>query len=845
MADSLSDYFRRGGRLAQAVPTFTNRVAELQRFEHALLDHDQWRSSIDPLDPDLSRRNLLNYYGVGGIGKSTLLTELSNKLKHGRAPSVSARVDFQQPSSYDIEEVVLRIRTTIGELGIKCVAFDFALAFYWNLTHPGETIDAYTKNRSLLHRATQRMGLSSSIEASVVEVVSSVVGASQLAHGASRLAHTVGKLVADRARVKHAIAGCAVLPRFLDPDNAEQMISYMPALLAWDLAQAGNPRVVIFFDTYEEVTRKGRHIENSIQRLCYMLPNALFVIAGRNRVDWDNYNLRGSLDYIGPITWPDLNGAEEDIACRSMLVGDLSATDAEEYLKGRLVKDGLPAIPEEVRQQIVVASGGWPLYLDIAAAQYQQALQEGTAGASDFGVPFPALVTRLLADLSLDERNVVRAAALLGTFSEDLVHAGAGGASYAAVRQVTDRAFVKQDSHAGWPFSLHPALRAALRSDLAWTERDWSACAQRILNWLGVRAEETDSPTELAICVEQGLLLSHEYNVFCSWLSNGGRKLAAWGSLSSVRYLGASNTHAGSLSLLLETVEGTYDRPFLDAASALEECLNPALADADRFWARSLQASALLSAGENARAETLFRELLSEGTRADLSSETQTMYSLMLLKRGAFVDLEEYIAANGDAVDIFRLKGDIHRLNAQWSLAHDQYMLGLARAQERHDVGLMRLFEAELALVDGWSGTADPRRWASDTDQKSEPWPEVSRIIAEALYVSTHDRTESERLLDEAEAIAASFGLADGVADVLIARSFLAALYGAPEQLAKLFADITERVNLSGTHANWLDVVRLWSGGAPEATSTVQWLGGPERAYRDWLGTLESRQRSL
>lgn len=246
MSGTVFEYFRKGSKEAQARPFFTNRTPEIKRFGDVLSAHDHWRVTIDPLDVDVPRRNILNYYGVGGIGKSSLLRELNRKLAESRTPSASALIDFAESSSFSMEDLILRLRTSVGELGKRCVAFDFALTFYWSVVHPGTTLEAYAKDTSTLHKASQRFGLSSAVELSVVEVVSPVLSASQLAHGAARLAQTVRKLVADRSRVKHAIAGCDALPLFLDANNVEQSLSFMPSLLAWDLAQAGNPRVVFF-----------------------------------------------------------------------------------------------------------------------------------------------------------------------------------------------------------------------------------------------------------------------------------------------------------------------------------------------------------------------------------------------------------------------------------------------------------------------------------------------------------------------------------------------------------------------------------------------------------------------
>jgi hypothetical protein len=142
------------------------------------------------------------------------------------------------------------------------------------------------------------------------------------------------------------------------------------ALLAWDLQRSGGAPFFVFFDTYEEVTGRGRQAERPIQRMWYLLPNVMFMVAGRNRLDRDRAELRGALDFVGPDCWPGLLPDAPDSRC--ILLGELSHADADEYLRQRLIMDDTPAIPGPVRERMVSASDGWPLYLDLAAAYFQE-----------------------------------------------------------------------------------------------------------------------------------------------------------------------------------------------------------------------------------------------------------------------------------------------------------------------------------------------------------------------------------------------------------------------------------------------------------------------------------------
>jgi hypothetical protein len=840
MTGSAADFFRRGGNAARTRPVFTNRVVEVGCFERALTEHRLWCEGLDPMDQDVGRRNVLNFYGIGGMGKSTLLAHLGGTLASREPRVVSVTLDFEDTVAYDLEQVLLRIRSAVGEHGNRCVAFDFAFSFYWNVAHPGTTLETYTKANGWLARAADKVGLSSSIEASVMEVASSIASSSGLAHGAARLAHSVGKIVYDRTKVRHAVANCEPLPLFLDAGTVVDNVSYLPSLLAWDLHRAGNPPVIVFVDTYEELTARGRKYEQVVQRVVRLLPNVLFVIAGRNSLDWDNDNLVGVLDNVGTGAWPEL-------AATKTLVGDLSDLDSDRYLRERLVTGDHPAIPSAVRAKIVAAAAGWPLYLEIAASECQQALHENRLDLTDFDLSFPALVSRIAQDLAYDERRVLRAAALIASFDPALVRAGAGAVDHATVTRVLARDFVKLTPEVRWPYSLHQALRATLienrHDDDFWGPDDWQAAAARVLEEMGRRVRTGTDRIELSRCLLEGLRLSHAYRIESPWLSEAGRLVDATGGLTPIQDLGSVSTHAGALSKLLRCKATLHQYSYRDQPARLEDCVSDKLSDDDLFWLRSMQASSWMSAGELERAEYGYRQILAQPVDGALGDEAMTMYALLFLKRGAFSDLIEFVGAHDDRINEFRLRGDVCRFNAHWPEAEAYYLEGLRRAEIRSDAGLAALFRAELALVDGWRGIVDPARWQVDDDGASAPWDVVASHIASALFMCTRDLPTALRRLDRAATVASQFGFEEASADVLIARAFInSVISNVPEtqhcrDLVSLFVD------RSGTYASWLEVIDLWQGDVPaEEHSDVQWVDGRGSAHRTWNAILVARR---
>jgi hypothetical protein len=529
VSDEFANYFRRGNKVANVVSTFTNRGSEFELFEQRLRAHSAWKTTIDPTDMNAPRRNLLNFYGIGGIGKSTLIREIQRRLASTvDIPTATLLVDFQEPTSFDTEDFILRVRSAAGELGAPLTAFDLSLAHYWSVVHPEATLQTYVRKNSALRRVSERVGLSGAVQKAVVDVAAAIGTASSLATAGSRLAQLVAKQLKNHGQTRHAIENCPALHMFLDVDKIEAALTYMPALMAWDLAQAPPHRLIVFLDTYEEVTKRGRRIENWIQRICYLLPNVLFVISGRNRLDWQSSDLHGSLGFVGSQHWPGLVSDTADDS--TVLAGDLTSSDADRYLQDRLRTEASPAIPPDIRQKIVEASGGWPLYLDIAVGYFQQKAAVGSVIVDDFGVPFPALVSRLMSDLTADERSVLSAASLFDTFDEELLHATVGSVDHTSVLRTLGRPFVKPKSSVAGVYSLHGTLRRALTADKShWSSLDWKEAAKRAHAFLGTRAAKARSQTDLATCVVAGLGLSHGFQLPIAWLSSAAYRLAAEG----------------------------------------------------------------------------------------------------------------------------------------------------------------------------------------------------------------------------------------------------------------------------------------------------------------------------
>jgi hypothetical protein len=184
--------------------------------------------------------------------------------------------------------MILAIRLALGRLNRSFPAFDLALRRYWDVNHPSDPLEGYLRRNGALRRLLEAASVPDQIQSVVDDVVArlelpGVVGS--LATTAAR--GIIGALREKRTEVR-ALARCGLLADLLEADQDIETFSYFAYLLAWEIHQLPSSHSVtpvILMDTFEEVSdRTHRDLERLVQRVVWLMPNALFVATGRNRL---------------------------------------------------------------------------------------------------------------------------------------------------------------------------------------------------------------------------------------------------------------------------------------------------------------------------------------------------------------------------------------------------------------------------------------------------------------------------------------------------------------------------------------------------------------------------------
>ena len=560
MDHSLDRLFLNQGIAAPATQdTFVNRTNEVAAFRRHYADvHSE--TSADPTDLATGRRNVLAFFGMGGIGKSTLsnvcetIAQRSEK-ETGIRP-VTFRIDFNDPAFLDPETLLFALRAAVGSVpGVRTPAFDLALGSYWATKHPGEPIRTFLARSGWLAKVSRNDQLASDLSASI----ENLLGVSAIATASAKIGIRLVGALRRRIEAKTLLEECPLLEQILSGEDPDEVRMYLPYLLAWDLHRLdGDKRVAVtvFADTFEDVQERSRglrDIEDVFARMVYLMPNVLFVISGRHRLRWASPALGQRLLFYGADRWPSL---VENTAEAQILLGQLSDADATEYLHRRLRHLSLDA---SVLARIVGTSDGWPLYLDLQATQVERHVAKGLPmDAADFGGPLVEVVVRVMRDLDVWERDLLRAASLVNEVSRSLLRT-----ILPEVLESRVTLFLSMSLLAGTDgvLGLNRALRESVPEadrELSdhWSTEQWEVVAKRVLGYYEEKLHGTD-PAVVTAAFLDGCDIGARFDVQPSWLAVVAERLFAHGSWEVLRNPSTS-----------ERVRSSRMAPFASAAEA-------------------------------------------------------------------------------------------------------------------------------------------------------------------------------------------------------------------------------------------------------------------------------------
>ncbi|MFI0915344.1 tetratricopeptide repeat protein [Streptomyces abikoensis] len=877
--------FSTNDRGLSTAEAFTNRERQWELVAAALGAHLQRTAdaSFDVEDLEAPRENVLMFHGVGGVGKTTLSRKLELSLasaEHRPAqwgePTwagekvLPIRIDLSRAAGTDFERVVLAIRLALaGAVGRPLPAFDIALRRYWEHNHPGESLEEYVRRSGLKAKFAEM--LPQQMQAAVGEVVGALELPGVVGAAVGQVTGAVVRALRERRQTVRALAGCTRLADLLEAEPDLDALSYYPHLLAWELARLpAKKRIVpvILFDTFEDIgDRTHRDFERLLQRVVWLMPNALFIISGRARLQWADEGLQGQLDFTGPQAWPGLAARDTPPAPaagegggRQVLVGDFAPEDCNDYLVRRLSRDGQPLISADIRAVITARSHGLPLHLDLAIARFLELRRAGrTPTADDFDHAFPALIARTLSDLTADERHVLRSVALLDAFDLTLATRAAGLPHQAAAQRLTERPFVDENPYGLWPFSLHGAIRSTLRTaadhtDDRWTADDWRQAAERALAALGDQWTGTLAPSRILLigCLRQGLRLARDHRLDLGWLAE-----AAWAYVGDSVWeplappapdepaTSGMHTAADALVELLSALARRQHEHRTRTADRLTTVIDTGLLTTDLTeMATYYLAKAQRDLGRSDASRAGMQRVAAGGGR--LAPAARRGLAHLARLAGDFPTALETARTLGWEGRHHRVLGDIWWTQGAMDRATAAYEAARAEAEQHGIAGERATAQAQLAFVTAFT---DPARADDELDlahhllsgldlRATTLTTKIAELIRDAG--TTTDLDARAHLLRTEITVG---GLASTQPTLELALAFHHAVRGADDALNATVARL-EEITQGGDYAYYTDIVCFMADRPIPARPgpPARWLDG-EAATRDRWHTLVTARR--
>ncbi len=284
--------------------------------------------------------SVLSYYGVGGIGKSTLRKELGRILSADYPGTIWSSIDFELQPFRESETSLYHLRQNLREnYKIQFPTFDIAYTVYWQKTHPQITIAK--DNIPFLEDGT------------IISDLISNAGGIPIVGLLPSIAKAVfkGQSVFKKWWTKRGQKELYDIPSLSPKDTLDRLPMYF-ALDLKDHLEMSSARAVIFIDTYEALWENfdlegGFFLRDEwLRELVAHLPSVLWVIFGREKLRWNELDKEWD-DYI-----------------EHHLLGGLSEIDSERFLKSCGIAD------DKIKKVIISSSKGIPYYLDLAVDTY-------------------------------------------------------------------------------------------------------------------------------------------------------------------------------------------------------------------------------------------------------------------------------------------------------------------------------------------------------------------------------------------------------------------------------------------------------------------------------------------
>ena len=339
---------------------------------------------------------VLAYYGIGGIGKSSLLNKLISEMDDAASSgtiSKSLHVYFD----FNVKQERCAVFESIRNKLVNDYNFDFPLFDLGCYAYAKKIGD--NTNKPVIKAFAER--------SKILDLTLDIVKELPIVGFAARMIRLADK---GLAIYKNTIHENQDIFCKIENKSAEELYEYIPYLFAKDLAfnmKDETEPLVIFLDTYEQLVNEMAPIGEPLNKdlwlrdekngLIVNTPNVLWVIAGREKLKWQQFT-----------DWGD--------SLEQHILGSLSKQDASSFLKNAGITD------DNLIDGIYNLTQGTPVYLDLCVDRYTSLMSNGeTPKTSDFGQNIYTLIERFARYMDDSKKDIVYILSCLKNWTDEMV----------------------------------------------------------------------------------------------------------------------------------------------------------------------------------------------------------------------------------------------------------------------------------------------------------------------------------------------------------------------------------------------------------------------------------------
>lgn len=341
--------------MAKKIIREEHRITAIRKFTDREKARDAFWNNYSNLCQCMNQDNIkvLNFYGIGGIGKTSLCKKIVDEIEKCEHNPKYVFVDFEEVS--ESRKILYKMKCDLSnKYKFSFLLFEYALYMYE--IKCGKDVNKPEMKAIISESPFLSMvsGIADAIP--VVSSITSIVKAFDASSAYLRNAYN-----------KHKEEFKTIEMKGLD-ELKEEISLYFTKDLVENLKNEEVPFIVIF-DTYEKIVNEISAIGNPLKSdiwirgdkgLILNIPNTLWVISGREHLKWKDIDL----------DW-------DETCLEKHLVGDLSKIDATEFLKTAGVEE------DEIVEKIYEITQGVPFHLDLCVDTYYAAKGKGQQISTD------------------------------------------------------------------------------------------------------------------------------------------------------------------------------------------------------------------------------------------------------------------------------------------------------------------------------------------------------------------------------------------------------------------------------------------------------------------------------